>query len=283
MTPTPQAPQGRRLLSLALAAFVGVTATTAARANPAVDLPRMVDIPAGELQTLACPQLDRICDPQLDYVERTLKISAFKLAATEVTFEQWDACVKEGGCTAPASDWAFMNRPVHPPCVAGEVCQYPFDEGWGRGDRPVIHVSWTDVGKYIAWLNAKTGQTYRLPTSHEWEYAAFAGARTFHPWGAKLGKNKANCDGCGSRWGGRQTAPVGSFEPNRWGLHDMAGNVAEWVSTCVPPRTRGSQTCASYMYRGGAWSYEGKSLDLRVPAWVFGETRTAFIGFRVAQ
>jgi len=242
----------------------------------------MVDIPAGEVKTGACPDRSRICDP-MDYVEQTIKVAAFKLSATEVTFAQYDACVADGGCVNEPSDWAYMNRPVHPPCVAGEVCQYPFDQGWGRGDRPVIHVSWNDAQKYVAWISRKTGQTFRLPTSEEWEYAARAGASTKFPWGAQPGKNRANCDGCGSRWDGKQTAPVGSFRPNRFGLYDMIGNVNEWVSTCVPERSPGSQRCAWYIYRGGAWSFVASRLDLRRFDWVWPDNRAHFIGFRLAQ
>jgi len=245
-------------------------------------LPRMVDIPAGEIVTGVCPDHPRICDPG-DHVQRKVKVAAFKLSATEVTFAQWDACVKDGDCVDPVSEWAYQNRRVAPPCVPGEVCQYPFDEGWGRADRPVIHVSWNDTQKYLRWLSRKTGRTQRLPTSEEWEYAAMAGATTRFPWGARLGKNQANCDGCGSRWDNRQTAPVGSFPPNRFGLHDMVGNVNEWVSTCLPPYIPGSQKCNSYLYRGGAWTSSASKLDPRKFDSAWPDDRSFFVGFRVAE
>jgi formylglycine-generating enzyme required for sulfatase activity len=244
----------------------------------------MVRIPAGKIAAQACPDRERICDPQ-DYVSRNLAIAEFRLSATEITMAQWDACVQDGGCIDEASDWAYKNRPVYPPCVEGVVCQYPYDEGWGRGDRPVIHVSWDDVQKYLAWLNRKTGGHYRLPTAEEWEYAALAGARTKFPWGAGLGKNHTNCDCCGSDWDGRQTAPVGSFKPNKFGLYDMVGNVSEWVSNCVPLRSPGknSQECGWYIYRGGAWPFVAESLDPAGFDWANGDFRANFLGFRIAQ
>src|SRR5919106_5183579 len=96
--------------------------------------------------------------------------------------------------------------------------EQPADKGWGRGRRPVINVSWKEAVAYAAWLSEQTGKRYRLPTEAEWEYAARAGTETAYWWGNEIGTNRANCDGCGSPWGGQQTAPVGSFQPNPWGL-----------------------------------------------------------------
>ena len=114
--------------------------------------------------------------------------SPFALGRHEVTFAEWDACVAAGGCS-----------------------HTPEDEGWGRDDRPVINVSWEDAQQYVAWLSGVTGATYRLPSEAEWEYAARAGTTTRYFWGDEIGENRANCDGCGSEWDNRQTAPVGSF------------------------------------------------------------------------
>jgi hypothetical protein len=100
------------------------------------------------------------------------------------------------------------------------------DQGWGRGRRPVINVSWDDAVAYTKWLSEQTGKRYRLPTEAEWEYAARAGTEMIYWWGDEVGeKNRANCDGCGSRWDNKQTAPVGSFASNPWGLYD-------WWATC---------------------------------------------------
>ena len=92
-------------------------------------------------------------------------------------------------------------------------------------NHPVTCVSWNDATKYAVWLSDKTGKNYRLPTEAEWEYAARAGTDTKYWWGNKIGKNNANCDGCGSKWDDKQTAPVGSFAANAFGLHDVHGNL----------------------------------------------------------
>ena len=107
------------------------------------------------------------------------------------------------------------------------------DSGWGRGRRPVIDVTWDDAQTYVAWLSKITGKPYRLLTEAEYEYAARAGTETAYPWGDEIGDGTmANCDGCGSQWDNKQTAPVGSFAANGFGLYDMVGNVWEWTEDC---------------------------------------------------
>ena len=171
----------------------------------------------------------------------------FKMGRHEVTFAQWDACVADGGCGGYRPD----------------------DEGWGRGNRPVVNVSWDDAQLFIQWLNGKTGGGYRLPAESEWEYAARAGSVTQYSWGDDVGSNQANCCECGSVWDDRQTAPVGSFAANVWGLHDIHGNVWEWVQDCwhdsyegapADGSVRESGNCGRRVIRGGAWHlYAGVS------------------------
>lgn len=213
------------------------------------------------------------------HVERAVDVAAFELAATELTFDEWDACVRDGGCEVPAPAWE-SPRPVVANCTAAATCHFPDDETWGRGKRPVINVSWDDVQHYLKWLNVKTGKRYRLPTSTEWEYAALAGARTVYPWGEQVGKNNANCDGCGEPPAGQQTSPVATFPPNRFGLYDMIGNVAEFVSTCYPDRDDDTK-CATHIFRGGSWSYP--ALDARYYADHSARLRRGNIGFRLAH
>jgi formylglycine-generating enzyme required for sulfatase activity len=129
----------------------------------------------------------------------------FAVGKTEVTFAEWGACVAAG------------------------ACQEEPDGGWGRGDRPVINVSWDDAKQYVAWLSRITAKDYRLLSEAEWEYAARAGTTTSYSWGDDIGKGNANCNGCGTQWDNKQTAPVRSFKPNSFGLYDMHGNVWEWV------------------------------------------------------
>lgn len=172
----------------------------------------------------------------------------FALGKYEVTFDEWDHCVDEGGCG-----------------------YRPTDRGFGRGARPVIHVSRLDAEEYLAWLSNATGQPYRLPSSAEWEYAARAGTTTARWWGDELGTERAVCDGCGSRWDDLSTAPVGSFAPNPWGLHDMLSNVSEVVADCwhetydghptdgsprrEPPAGWPGGECERATWRGGGWPF----------------------------
>ena len=113
----------------------------------------------------------------------------------------------------------------------GEVAHNhrPGDEGWGRGRRPVINVSWPDAKEYVRWLSAKTGMTYRLLSEAEWEYAARAGTTTRYAFGDTIDRSQAHF-GVGRRWGSvGYTMEVGSFRPNKFGLYDMHGNVFELV------------------------------------------------------
>ena len=129
------------------------------------------------------------------------------VSRTEITFAEWDACGAAGACRKGRDD-----------------------HHWGRGRRPVINVSWDDAVAYVHWLSAVAGKDYHLPSGAEWEYAARGGTTTAYWWGDAIGTGHANCRDCGSRWGGRSTAPVGSFPPNPFGLYDMNGNVWEWTS-----------------------------------------------------
>ena len=174
-----------------------------------------------------------------------VSVKAFLMSATEVTFAEWDACVAAGGCDDSG------------PRSAGG------DNGWGRGTRPVIEVSWEDAQQYVKWISAKTGEQYRLPSEAEWEYAARAGSETKYSWGNSIGNNKANCDGCGSRWDDSQTAPVASFTANAFGLYDMHGNVWEWTQDCWNGSYKGAPSdgtawlsgeCGKRVLRGGSWS-----------------------------
>jgi formylglycine-generating enzyme required for sulfatase activity len=128
----------------------------------------------------------------------------------------------------------------------------------------VINVSWEGAQEYVRWLSARTGDEYRLPSEAEWEYAARAGTTTRYSWGDDIGHDNANCDGCGSLWDDEQTAPVGSFSANALGLHDIHGNVSEWVEDCwsdsydgAPSNggARVSGDCSLRVVRGGSWYY----------------------------
>ena len=156
------------------------------------------------------------------------------------------------------------------------VAKFPVTMGqlraWqpGRGpdpidDDPAVMITWTDAGQYAAWLSEKTGRHYHLPTEAEYEYVERAGTKSPYYWGDSIGLNNANCFGCGSRWDGKGSAPVGSFPPNKFGLHDMTGNVFEWVQDCYSDSEADAPTdvfvareapdgkCAQRTLRASSW------------------------------
>ena len=177
--------------------------------------PEMVVVPAGTF-SMGCMD-DECNDDELPVHDVTIEES-FAMSKFEVTFAQWDACVEDSWCEDEVDD-----------------------RGWGRGERPVIGMSWHGAKDYVEWLSRRTGETYRLPSEAEWEYAARAGTTTKYSWGDEIGVDRANCQGCGGRWDARnRTAPVGSFPANPWGLHDMHGNVFEWVEDCETDNYEGA-------------------------------------------
>lgn len=175
-------------------------------------------------------------------------LQPFEIGRYELTFAQWDACVTDGGCE-----------------------KIPSDEGWGRGQRPVINISWQQAQEYLKWLNNCGGQTgYRLPTEAEWEYAARAGTTTPFSTGECISTDQANFDGTFEYAGCpeptnldlHQTQPVGSYPPNAWGLYDMHGNVNEFVADCWNDSYHGAPedgsawlagNCTRRVLRGGSW------------------------------
>ena len=177
--------------------------------------------------------------------------------------------------------------------VSATGAERPDDKGWGRGRRPVIYVSWEDAEAYASWLSEQTDKIYRLPSESEWEYAARAGTETVYSWGNKIGVNRANCDGGGSRWDNKQTSPVGSFEPNAFGLYDMHGNVCEWVEDFWHDNYEGAPSDSSAwtsggdgdlrVVRGGAWSYYPRNLRSAYRAGLSPSYRNSVIGFRLVQ
>ena len=195
----------------------------------------------------------------------------FALARYETTFAEWDACVAAGACRRGVSDI-----------------------GLGRDRRPVILVTWRDAKDYADWLSRLTGKGYRLPSEAEWEYAARAGSGTRFPWGDAVGRGHANCEECGVPWEDPTTAPVGSFPANAFGVHDMVGNVYEWVADCGRDTYAGAPsdgsawepgdgTCLWRMMRGGSWCSLPRASRpanrVRVPD-VFHDVH---VGFRVAR
>ena len=133
----------------------------------------------------------------------------------------------------------------------------------------MINVSWDDAQEYVAWLSGQTGHTYRLLSEAEWEYVARAGSSTAYSWGNAIDDNQANCAGCGNQWDNRQTAPVGSFSANAFGVFDMHGNLWEWVEDCWNDSYDGAPSdgsawrggnCSQRVLRGGSWDVNPRNL-----------------------
>ncbi len=196
----------------------------------------------------------------------------FAVGRFEVTFAEWDACVADGRCA-----------------------QMPDDSGWGRGNRPVINVSWAEItAQYLPWLARKSGHTYRLLSEAEWEYAARAGTQLPFPWGSAMGTAQANCIGCDLSSVLHKTTPAGSFPANAFGLHDMHGNVWEWVedfyhlSEYDGAPADGSAWIADpdvplRVARGGSWGNQPRDIRSANRGAYEPDARGNYLGFRVAR
>ena len=237
--------------------------------------PEMVVLPAGRFR-MGCVTRSG-CFRDERPVHRVSIPEAFAVSRHAITFEQYER---------------FSG--------AGKVS----DEGWGRGRRPVINVSWFQARDYAAWLSAETGRNYRLLTEAEWEYAARAGSDRKYHFGNDIAqlcryanhadagtdyewRNTACSDGVGKR-----TSEVGSFAPNAFGLFDMHGNVWEWVQDCWNDHYRRAPKnglawldgdCSKRVVRGGSFSYDAESLRSAFRGSVESRIRNSDIGFRIAR
>lgn len=207
-------------------------------------IPEMVAIPAGRF-TMGCVDgRDDIEGGNFDVAKPSheVSITAFAMGKYPVTFAQFDAFCEATGFKKPA------------------------DEGWGRGNRPVINVSWDDAQTYIQWLCEVTGKAFRLPSEAEWEYAARGGDdQHAYPWGQTANASRANFGGAAGR-----TTPVGQYPANGFGLYDMHGNVWEWCQDAWHTDYQGAPTTGAVwaggdtslrVLRGGSWG--GHALRLR--------------------
>jgi formylglycine-generating enzyme required for sulfatase activity len=209
--------------------------------------PEMVLIPAGSFR-MGDIQGSGESDEQPVH---QVSVNKFAMGKYEVSFAEYDKFAEDTGRKKPD------------------------DEGWGRGNRPVINVSWHDATAYAKWLSNQTGKLYRLPTEAEWEYAARAGTETKYWWGndsnqacsyANVHDNTSK-EKNGFLWTHHkctddyaQTAPVGSFQPNEFGLSDMLGNVWEWTCSEYEDKYKGKEKeCINHnsnknlVLRGGSW------------------------------
>lgn len=235
--------------------------------------PRMIVVPKGSFR-FGSPKTEigrkDHEGPQLDVTFA----QAFAISQTEITFDQYDAYSKD----------------------TGE--KFADDGGWGRANRPVIHVSWGDAVNYAKWLSEKTGQKYRLPTEAEWEYAAKAKTDTPFHTGNCINSQQASFAGdysyaeCARSSSANKTQPVATFPANAFKLHDMHGNVAEWVEDCWFPNLAGSPPdgsartlsgCNQGVVRGGNWDSVPRELRSSFRMRKAHNTRKKNIGFRVVR
>ena len=153
--------------------------------------PELIAIPAGRFQ-MGAPETDADAEPEEKPRREVAIDKAFALGRYEVSEREWAACANDAACR--------NVRPASATVLA---------------DSPKTHVTWQDTQDFLRWLNGKTGQSYRLPSEAEWEYAARAGADSRYPWGDEIGVNNANCRDCGAPMGGLTSSPVGSFRAER--------------------------------------------------------------------
>ena len=187
----------------------------------------------------------------------------FYIGKYTVTFEEYDRYCEETGAASPD------------------------DEGWGRGRRPVMNVSWEDAQEYIKWLNQITGKKYRLPTEAEWEYACRSGGKKEKYSGSDKADSVARHHGNS----GYKTHPVGQKSGNGLGLYDMSGNVREWVNDWYgkdyygnSPKynPQGPDNGEDRMLRGGSWCCRPVLVRSSFRDWDTPNSRSNTIGFRVA-
>ena len=233
------------------------------------ECPELLAVPAGKF-TMGSPAAERERDATEGPQREVIFAKPFALGKYPVTFEEYDACAATGACA------------YRPP-----------DNGWGRGRQPVVQASWDDAKAYVAWLAKKTGKAYRLPSEAEWEYAARAGTATRYFWGDEIGRGRAACAGCGSQWDSKQPAPAGSFAANAFGLHDMHGNIWQWLEDCWHDSYQGaaadgrawaaSGECKQRALRGGGFFSFPKSLRSAARYHYEPKGRLGNIGLRVAR
>jgi formylglycine-generating enzyme required for sulfatase activity/uncharacterized caspase-like protein len=200
--------------------------------------PEMVVIPAGSF-LMGSPRGESGGSDKEGPLQKVTIARPFAVGRFELSFAEWDACVAAGSCR-----------------------YRPRDEGWGRGNRPVINISWDDVtGEYLPWLSRMTGGRYRLLSEAEWEYAARAGTATPFWWGSAGPAGRANYR-TPTSLGQPKTVPVDSFAANPWGLYNVHGNVYEWVQECWSPNLSGTPgdgsaraggNCGFRVIRGGCF------------------------------
>jgi len=240
-------------------------------------LPEMVPVPTGRF-IMGSPDNDNLAEPDERPLHPVEITNPFAIGRHEVTVRQYRAFAE------------LVGKNLN-------------DAGLEGDDRPVVNVNWEDARDYATWLSRLTGNSYRLPTEAEWEYAArggpssSGGTATRYWWGDEMIEGVANCVGCGSKWDGKSTAPVGSFKnaaAHPLGLWDTAGNVYEWVADCwhgnydnAPSTQRAwgeeESSCRRRVLRGGSWDFKAQGMRSANRGRDYRDLGRNYVGFRLAQ
>jgi formylglycine-generating enzyme required for sulfatase activity len=273
--PLPPAPNGIDIGLKVLEEFAETALKPKAMFQECDKCPEMVVVPAGNF-LMGSPE----SEPRREAVEgpqhKVIISHPFAVGRFAVTFDEWDTCVADGGCNG----------------------YRPWDNGWGRGKRPVISVSWQDAKNYAAWLSQRTGKSYRLMSEAEREYSTRAGTTSPFWWGTSVSRRNANYndktakDKPANVSSGQKTMPVDSFQPNPWGLYQVSGNVWEWVEDCMNDRYAGAPAdgsarmtgnCDRRVLRGGSWVSDASLVRSAGRYGVQADGRVGNVGFRVAR
>jgi len=273
------------------------------------DCPEMVVIPAGQFVMGASPGEEERENLLKEYRDRSqpqhrVEVRRFAAGKFSVTRAQYEVFVS---ATGRKSEGCYVWTGIK---WENDLAKDWRNPGFAQDERhPVACVSWDDVSAYVQWLSQKTGKSYRLLSEAEWEYAARAGTTTYRYWGDDGNLSCSYANGAdqtaktqvpgASNWavatcndGYAYTSPVGSFQPNRFGLYDMLGNVWQWTQDCWNQDYKGAPTdgsawmggdCSLRVLRGGSWGSSPQFLRTASRGRYTAASRNDGFGFRVAR
>jgi formylglycine-generating enzyme required for sulfatase activity len=273
--------------------------------------PEMIVVPHGAFRMGAPDEEEGASDSErpVHYVRFD---RGFAMSRTEVTVDQFARFVASAGyrTTAERRGYSMVYEARSGNFVRrnGVDWRHGHDGREARGDMPVLHVSARDADAYAEWLGERSGYRYRLPSEAEFEYALRAGSQSRFPWGEGVPPpDSGNFTGArdrgpgGRRWnnafagygdGWWGPAPVATFDPSAFGLHDLAGNVSEWVADCWHDGYRRAPAdgnawlnpgCRERVMRGGAWASAPEQTRSAWRAAADADTTNARLGFRVVR
>jgi formylglycine-generating enzyme required for sulfatase activity len=248
--------------------------------------PEMVVIPTGTFQMGDIQNVGVSDEKPVHQVS----IASFAIGRYEVTHDEYVHFLNAVKHRGPEGEpWFKTKAEDQSSHIIGSPGIYQVETGYEN--HPMINISWYGAMAYADWLSEQTGKRYRLPSEAEWEYATRAKTETQYWWGNEIGSNRANCvnSECGDNF--ESTAPVGSFDPNPFGLYDTLGNVLEWVADPWHGNYEGAPTDGSvwteggdghFVLRGGSWNYEARWVRAADRNWLDPTNRLANVGMRLA-